>query len=152
MPRITQVLLTLLVLSATQFCLAQNKNSIQGPNDLLVGLWEPADKDKRVLVQVFEDGRGRIAGKILGKYDEDGTYREAPPTQIPLLVEGFSYSEDGIWRDGQITDPDDGKNYSGRIKMLKKDLLEVRAYLGIFWKDMEWVKADSPHPSLYSLK
>lgn len=146
MSNIQKILLTLL--------LALTAQSVDGqqPNDKLIGIWEPANKEKHVLVEVFEDEKGQIAGKIIGAYDAKGVYRTAPEAYSALLFSGFSYTNDGKWKNGTFTDPEDGSIYDGRITMLGKNKLEVRAYWGFLWKDMEWVKADAPRHTYTSLK
>lgn len=117
-------------------------------NQLLLGVWQPMDPDKKVLVEVFETENGRLSGKIIGGYDEAGNYQSAPSDRPNLIVNGFEYVGDGHWKGGKIIDPEDGEDYRGRITLLAQDQLEVRAYYGFLWKDMQWKKTDRPMGSL----
>ena len=140
------------VLLAFAMLLIVQPITAQNPNDYLVGIWEPADKEKRVVVEVFESSDGKINGKIIGAYDARGNYMAAPESKAPMLIDGFKYTHKGTWKNGRITDPEDGKDYCGRITMLAQDKLEVRAYSGILWKDMEWVKVTSSASAFASVK
>ncbi len=48
--------------------------------------------------------------------------------------------QDGIWEDGEIYDPESGKNYSCLVKMKDEETLEIRGYLGMpaFGKSVIW--------------
>lgn len=47
-----------------------------------------------------------------------------------LLLKNFIY-DDGIWKDGTIYDPENGKTYSCKISMKDKNTLDVRGFIGI---------------------
>jgi len=47
-----------------------------------------------------------------------------------LLLKNFIY-DDGIWKDGTIYDPENGKTYSCKITMKDKNTLDVRGFIGI---------------------
>ena len=47
-----------------------------------------------------------------------------------LLLKNFIY-DDGIWKEGTIYDPENGKTYSCKITMKDKNTLDVRGFIGI---------------------
>lgn len=47
-----------------------------------------------------------------------------------LLLKNFIY-DDGIWKDGTIYDPENGKTYSCKISMKDNNTLDVRGFIGI---------------------
>ena len=47
-----------------------------------------------------------------------------------LLLKNFIF-DDGIWKDGTIYDPENGKTYSCKITMKDKNTLDVRGFIGI---------------------
>ena len=47
-----------------------------------------------------------------------------------LLLKNFIY-DDGIWKDGTIYDPENGKTYSCKITMKDKNKIYVRGFIGI---------------------
>lgn len=47
------------------------------------------------------------------------------------FMKGFEYDGDNKWDEGTIYDPESGKTYSCYMKMLGKDKMEVKGYIGI---------------------
>jgi uncharacterized protein (DUF2147 family) len=46
-------------------------------------------------------------------------------------VWGFTYKGDGVWEDGKIYDPKNGKTYDCVIKLKDNNTLSVRGYIGV---------------------
>jgi uncharacterized protein (DUF2147 family) len=60
------------------------------------------------------------------------------------ILKRFSYrSEDAAWTGGDIYDPEQGKTYSARMRLLDRDRLELRGYIGIplFGRTVIWTRA-----------
>lgn len=112
----------------------------QHANQTLIGVWEPAEAEDRVIVRVFENDAGEICGQIIGAYTPGGRYYPAQPGEAVDLISGFTQTAPDTWKNGFIRDPKDGKVYRGRISALPNGQIEVRAWSGIFWKNMNWVK------------
>ncbi|GJM11789.1 MAG: hypothetical protein DHS20C12_01920 [Pseudohongiella sp.] len=46
------------------------------------------------------------------------------------IAEGFRFSQ-GQWRDGSLYDPESGKHYSARLRLIDNDHLLVRGFIGL---------------------
>lgn len=81
---------------------------------------------------------GKLYGKIVSLLlDEDqgkrcekcqGTEKNQPIEGL-VIVQGLKY-KDGLWTDGKIMDPANGKRYDCSIRINKDRTLNVRGYLG----------------------
>lgn len=105
-----------------------------------VGTWTNEKKEARFDIYKCGD---KLCGKItwLREPNRDGK----PKTDInnpdpklrnrPLMglmfIQGFEYDDDHKWDDGTIYDPQSGKTYSCYMKMMSKDAMEVKGYIGI---------------------
>ena len=103
------------------------------------GTWINGDGDGLIAVRV--EGT-RISATILGS---SGDPVDRPKTDVnnpdpmlrsrPLigleLFEGFRYDGDGEWSGGTIYDPNNGKTYRCKIKLIGPDTLKVRGFIGI---------------------
>ena len=83
-----------------------------------------------------------ISGIIIGSAVEnanrpttDVNNPEASMRNRPLIgleiLSGFEYAGDGRWTGGTIYDPDNGKTYRCKLRLVDRDTLEVRGYIGI---------------------
>jgi uncharacterized protein (DUF2147 family) len=121
-----------------------------------VGLWKTIDDKtgkEKSLVRITESG-GVLSGSIEklldpnvkkdAVCDECTDERKGKPLAGLNIIRGLKQSSDGeIWEDGNILDPKNGKVYKARIKVTdggKK--LELRGYLGPFYRTQVWQKAD----------
>jgi uncharacterized protein (DUF2147 family) len=53
------------------------------------------------------------------------------------------HTGDDTWGDGDILDPDNGKVYRVRLKPLDGGkTLEVRGYLGPFYRNQQWLREE----------
>ena len=103
------------------------------------GTWINGDGDGLIAVRV--EG-ARISATILGS---SGDPVDRPKTDVnnpdpmlrsrPLigleLFEGFRYDGDGEWSGGTIYDPNNGKTYRCKLKLVGPDMLKVRGFIGI---------------------
>jgi uncharacterized protein (DUF2147 family) len=105
-----------------------------------VGVW--TNQEKEAKFEIYKCGE-KLCGKIiwLREPNRDGK----PKTDInnpnkkfqsqPLIglvfLKGFEYDEDNTWEDGTIYDPKTGKTYSSFMKMMSKDQIEVKGFIGI---------------------
>ena len=65
----------------------------------------------------------------MDKNNPDKSKRNTPLMGY-LLLKNFIF-DDGIWKDGTIYDPENGKTYSCKITMKDKNTLDVRGFIGI---------------------
>lgn len=108
------------------------------PTDI-AGTWLSGDGDG--LIEIRVDGAA-IAARILGSPKPD---RDRPETDTlnpdptlrdrPLLglniFSGFTYDGDGKWSGGFIYDPNSGKTYRGKLRLVDTNTIEVRGFIGI---------------------
>ena len=111
--------------------------------DAIVGLWAPSSGKARV--QIFKQGEkymGRIVwlrepvdpatGKPkVDKNNEDEAKRSKPLLGYMLLDNFVFKSEDKLWEDGTIYDPENGSTYKCKINMPDNNTLDVRGFIGV---------------------
>ncbi|AMM52337.1 SIGNAL peptide protein [Rufibacter sp. DG15C] len=111
-----------------------------GQKNSPIGIWTNEEKEARF--EIYQCG-DRLCGKIIwlkepnrdGKpkvdqFNPDPKLQKRPVMGL-VFLKGFEYDEDGKWDDGTIYDPKSGKTYSSYMKILGKDKLEVKGYIGI---------------------
>ena len=119
-----------------------------------VGLWKTINEDTnkaKSYVRITEQD-GVLTGKIetiLNKNKQDALCTECNGEQKnqPMLgmtiIEDVTYAGDGSWEDGEILDPNNGKNYSVRLTPQQNgEQLEVRGYVGFFYRNQYWLKVE----------
>lgn len=135
------ILILLLFLSCYKF------NAFgQGKSDLVLGEWITEKKDSRVLIFKQND---RFFGKITwgsGKQTKDEKNPDASLRNRDLLglviLNNFKYDDKGVFIDGTIYDPREGKTYSCKMTLRSDKQLSVRGYIGLslFGKSEVWTK------------
>jgi uncharacterized protein (DUF2147 family) len=140
------------ILLLTLLTVMSNSVQAQSADDVL-GFWLTDDGMAKIEIYKKE---GKYHGKIIWLKEPnnpDGTPKldtENPKEELrkrPVLgldlVKGFVF-EDGVWEDGEIYDPNNGKTYDCRMK-LKGNKLEVRGYIGLsmFGRTVVWTKVKS---------
>lgn len=127
-------------------------------NDIL-GTWLDEDQDARI--EMYACGT-KYCGKIV--WLREPTYpagsKEGPPgmplldhnnpdpdkRKYPLLglriLYDFEFAGADVWNDGKIYDPDSGKTFNGKIRLLSPHQLELRGFMGIsvFGSTTIWTK------------
>ncbi|MBV8680319.1 MAG: DUF2147 domain-containing protein [Aquitalea sp.] len=109
--------------------------------DSPTGSWKAVDDDGKqvkAVVQIAEGVNGELSGKIIKLFHNpeaicekcDGERKGKPVNGMTIL---WGLKKDGDnWENGKIIDPESGKIYSARMKLVdggKK--LEVRGFLGV---------------------
>jgi len=119
----------------------------------ITGEWKTIDDetgDPKSVVTVYEYD-GKVYGKIVRLFrtpeeDQDPTCKECKGAKKGQKIIGMEIMEglvkDGDeYDDGTILDPDNGKVYDCKI-WLEDGKLQVRGYIGPFFRTQEWVKAE----------
>lgn len=136
-------LFLLLFLGLTLSTLAQSENAI-------LGLWYNTEKTAQI--QIIKSGSeyiGKITwvknssedGKpILDQQNSDPKLRTRPILGLAIL-DGLKYAG-GIWKDGEIYDPNSGKTYSCEVRLKSESILEVKGYIGFSFvgRTVEWTR------------
>ncbi|MDH6167587.1 uncharacterized protein (DUF2147 family) [Variovorax boronicumulans] len=120
-----------------------------------VGLWRNADDktgEVKAEIRIVEsDGalRGRIEKSLKKDTKPDATCDECsddrkgkPITGLEIIRGGKKAEGKDLWEGGKILDPENGKEYRASFTPIdggKK--LEVRGYLGPFWRTQTWTRA-----------
>ncbi|WP_339880302.1 DUF2147 domain-containing protein [uncultured Algoriphagus sp.] len=130
-----------MILLGSQNVVAQSKSKI-------VGVWYNTSKTAQIEIMENDD---EMIGKIIwieqdtdsidnstDIVNSDTSLRDRPLMGLTIL-EGLKYN-DGIWSDGKIYDPQSGISYTCELQLVKKDVLEVKGYLGDSWvsRTVEW--------------
>lgn len=126
----------------------------------VVGTWKTIDDETgepKSLVSIFRDG-DQVKGKIIEllnpkepdpKCDKcPGDKKDQPIVGLEILW-GLKGAQDAKeWSGGQILDPNNGKTYKCRLRLLEDgSKLEVRGFIGfsLIGRSQTWVRqADSP--------
>lgn len=119
----------------------------------IVGVWYNTLKTGKV--QIIEKD-GKFFGKIIwlkepldektGKPKTDINNPDANKHKNAIIglnvLSGFKY-EDGVYVDGKIYDPENGKLYSCKMTLKDKDHLDVRGYIGfsLLGRTENWTRA-----------
>lgn len=119
-----------------------------------VGLWKTIDDDgktEKSMVRIVEAG-GVLTGKVEKIFDaakqndvckECSDERKDKPILGMTLIRNAKATGEGTWEGGDILDPNNGKIY--RLRLKPEDggrKLEVRGYLGPFFRNQHWVRAE----------
>ncbi|WP_158531149.1 DUF2147 domain-containing protein [Algoriphagus chordae] len=114
----------------------------------IIGVWFNMEKTAQIEIMENDD---QLIGKLIWiKHDEgdpesfldvvnsDSSLRDRPLMGLTIL-DGLKY-KNGVWSDGKIYDPESGISYICELQLKKKDLLEIKGYLGESWvsRTVEW--------------
>jgi uncharacterized protein (DUF2147 family) len=118
-----------------------------------VGVWKTIDDDshqEKSLVRIVDNG-GVLSGKVDKIFDaakQDAVCdkcsdeRKGKPIVGLPIIDGMKQDGD-VWEGGHILDPNNGKVYKARLKPIEDGKkLEVRGYLGPFFRTQTWVRAE----------
>lgn len=86
-----------------------------------------------------EDGAGNLRRD--GR-NPDASLRNRALKGIEIL-RGFVPTGDGVWRRGRVYNPDDGRTYSGELRLVSGDILELTGCaLRVFCQTQRWHRLD----------
>ena len=107
---------------------------------LAIGHWQIIKNNRATGAEVITSlENGKLVGKIIkGDSDKDpnglctkcsGDLKNQKIVGM-VFLRGFAPDGEG-WSGGTVVDPDNGKEYQGKIKAIGKDQLYLRGYVGI---------------------
>jgi len=121
-----------------------------------VGLWKTIDDDgktEKSLVRITENG-GVLTGAIEKVFDPakqttvcdlcEGDRKNKPIVGLQI-IRGVKQDADdkSLWGGGEVLDPEKGKTYKTRLKPIEGGKkLEMRGYLGFFYRTQIWVRVE----------
>ena len=118
-----------------------------------IGIW--TNEEGKAKFEIYKCGE-KLCGKIVSlkeplrngkpKLDEnnpDKKLRSKPLIGLPFMKD-FEYDGDNKWDEGTIYDPESGKTYSCYMKMVSKDKMEVKGYIGIslIGRTQHWTRVE----------
>ena len=128
------LLVLVLFLAASKLAIAKTADNTP------VGTWTNEDKEARF--EIYKCG-SKLCGKIVwlkeplrdGKPKLDRSNPDKNLQNRPILglvfTQNFEPDSEDKWDNGTIYDPKSGKTYSCYMKVLSKDQMEVKGYIGI---------------------
>jgi uncharacterized protein (DUF2147 family) len=141
-----------IILSAAVYAHAADPNTI-------LGTWTTEDKDAKI--EIYKCGMkycGRIVWlaeptypqnsregtpgtPMLDHNNPDPSLKRNPLFGLRILID-FEAFADNAWDGGRIYDPDSGKTYDGKIRLLSSNQLELRGFMGlsIFGSTTIWTR------------
>jgi uncharacterized protein (DUF2147 family) len=127
--------------------------------DGILGVWNNEEQDARI--EVFKCS-GKYCGKIVSLKEPnypagskegtpgtprlDGNNTDRANRSRPIIdlqiVNDFVFFGEGVWKDGSVYDPKNGKTYRGKITLVSPDKLELRGFIGIplFGRTTTWTR------------
>lgn len=109
--------------------------------DEIVGTWFNTAKDGKV--EIYKAGE-KFFGKIVWLKEPLDEKTGEPKTDINnpedanhqdaiiglVVLKNFTYKGEGVWEDGKIYDPENGKTYSCKMTLRDDNRLDVRGFIG----------------------
>lgn len=104
----------------------------------IIGHWKTLDTNKNInsIVEIYKEN-GFYYGKIIRIPRKDykgycdtckGKYKNKDLINVVILTD-FK-KENDTYENGKITDPENGKTYSCYLKLVSKNKLKIRGYIG----------------------
>jgi uncharacterized protein (DUF2147 family) len=146
------ILLIASVFSVAALCLAAN-------GDDILGVWNNEEKDAKIEIFKCEN---KYCGKIVSAKEPNypAGSKEGTPGSPRLdhnnpdkakrsrliiglqIVNDFTFAGDGVYKDGTVYDPKNGKAYRGKMTLVSPSKLVMRGFVGIplFGRSTEWTR------------
>lgn len=127
--------------------------------DDILGVWNNEEKDAKI--EIFKCN-GKYCGKIVfakepnypadskegvpGTPRLDGKNPDKAKKSRPIIglqmVNDFIFAGKGVWKDGSVYDPKNGKSYRGKITLVSPNKLDLRGFVGIplFGRTTTWTR------------
>jgi uncharacterized protein (DUF2147 family) len=126
--------------------------SLSSNAQTVFGKWKTIDdktNEVKSVVEIYEVS-GKVYGKIIeiadasrrnGKCEKCVGNDKDKPVLGLVIIKGLKKDGDE-YSDGKITDPESGKVYKSFIKLVGKDKLEVRGYIGfaLLGRSQTWLR------------
>jgi uncharacterized protein (DUF2147 family) len=131
-----------LLLSALFFLFFKNTTVAQNNPDGCLGVWLTGSKKGHI--EIFRKDN-QYFGKIVwlkdpldaktGKPPIDSKNPDASKRNQPIVglvnLRNLKYQSNGQWDNGRIYDPENGKEYDCKMKLVNANQLDVRGYIGV---------------------
>jgi len=117
-----------------------------------VGLWRSVDDktgEAKAEIRIADNG-GALSGRIEKSLKKDAKptctectddRKDQPIAGLEIIRGGKQTEGKDLWEGGKILDPENGKEYRASFTPIEGGKrLEVRGYLGPFWRTQTWVR------------
>lgn len=127
----------------------------QTGGDSVLGYWETPEHESVVQLRHCPDRQALLCGHIQWLAEgERGTDQENPDPDLrgrPLtglqVLSGIERKDDGRWSVGEVYNPDGGRTFSGELRQLGPDTLELKGCALIFFcKTQLWERLPADDP------
>jgi uncharacterized protein (DUF2147 family) len=115
------------------------------------GRWLSGDKTGWIEIRLVDGSPvGTAAGSTtpdetprFDEFNPDPILRSRALLGITILL-GFDYAGDQVWKGGTIYDPNSGKTYKSTMKLINRNTLKVRGFIGVslFGRSDTWTRDD----------
>ena len=120
----------------------------------ILGQWKTIDDETgeaKSIVEIYEED-GKVYGKIVEIFDK--SRRDLPckfckgedynkPILGLVIIKDMEQTETNLYKSGTITNPEDGKVYTCRLKLDDDpNRLQVRGYVAFFYRTQYWVRME----------
>ena len=119
------------------------------------GRWLTQDGDGWISIALDGDSlTGKIAGSPPDRPSERTIDDRNPDPSLRnrrldglVIMSGFEYEGDGVWKNGEIYDPNSGKTYRCTLTQIDQNTLRIRGFVGVslFGRSETWTR-DDPDP------
>lgn len=149
MGKAKSLILSLLLISSWLILKSQDYTEA----DKVRGFWYT--EENKSIVEIYRAKNGKYYGKIIwlkNPYESDGSPKVDDQNPDPakrkepiiglLILKGFEYKGNKIYKDGTIYDPDNGKTYNCIMTLIDADHLDIRGYIGIslIGRTTQWIR------------
>ena len=118
----------------------------------ITGKWKTIDDEtgkEKSIIEIFKRG-DKFYGKIIDIIDTSKRNSKCdlcPDSRKDQPIFGMEINKDLVqyddeFEDGRILDPKNGKIYDCKIWLEDKNTLNVRGYIGFFFRTQTWLRAD----------
>lgn len=121
----------------------------------IFGQWKTIDDEsglEKSIVEIYKKD-GKIYGKIIEIFDKSKRdlpckFCEGDDYNQPILgleiIKEMEQVDEGVYKEGTITNPENGKVYDCRLKLDddNPNQLQVRGYVAFFYKTQYWVRIE----------
>ena len=126
--------------------------ALAAENDI-EGRWLSGDKTGWIDIRLVDGAPiGRASGSTTEKPGDPPRLDDLNPDPALrsrrllgiVILQGFRYAGNGVWKGGTIYDPNSGNTYKSTLTLVDGDTLKVRGYVGIsvFGRSDTWTRDD----------
>jgi uncharacterized protein (DUF2147 family) len=123
--------------------------SAQAQYEDVTGLWRTFDDDtgkQKSIAEIYIQN-GKLYGKLVDIKNKDNVCgkcaKDDPRHNKKVLgmvfITDMKVDSNGVWADGEILDPENGKTYDAEI-WFEDGALQVRGYIGFFFRTQQWLR------------